>query len=291
MASLAGCCGHGSGRCGADAALAAGGGPRLPAVEPHAFSEHLIEPVCPQRLADLGDQLALPSPQQRPGLQADPPAQALSRLLRLPPLPEVPERLRGRSFVMVEAAYLGGADTGAKLICPLRHLGPELDTFAMIQPSQLSQLHMDPSQPVPNQGDGAFLADAPAAAIDTLVSQAGPDARTPLASIEVRRLGGALARPGPGGAQPAIDAKYRIFAGGLTPTPELADTVRTHAQALKDALAAWHARYDYYKFEKTPATASAVLPPASYHRLQKIKATYDPGQVIISTHPVWPARH
>ena len=216
---------------------------------------------------------------------------SLGRILRLPPLPEVPERLRGRSFAMVEAAYLGDAVAGAKLIRPLRQLGPELDTFAMIQPSQLKQLHMDPDQPVPNQGDGAFLVNAPAAAIDTLVSQAGPDADTPLASIEIRHLGGALARPAPGGAQPTIDAAYLMFAGGFTPTPELADTVRAHAQALKDALTTWHARYDYYNFEETPATASAVLPPASYHRLQKIKATYDPGQVIISTHPVWPARH
>jgi hypothetical protein len=30
-----------------------------------------------------------------------------------------------------------------------------------------------------------------------------------------------------------------------------------------------------------------VLPPASYHRLQQIKATYDPDQAIISTHPVY----
>jgi FAD/FMN-containing dehydrogenase len=35
---------------------------------------------------------------------------------------------------------------------------------------------------------------------------------------------------------------------------------------------------------------SAVLPPASYRRLQKIKARYDPDQVVISNHPVWPAR-
>jgi hypothetical protein len=47
----------------------------------------------------------------------------------------------------------------------------------------------------------------------------------------------------------------------------------------------------YYNFEETPAPASAVLPPASYHRLQAIKAAYDPDQVIISAHPVWPTRH
>ena len=81
-----------------------------------------------------------------------------------------------------------------------------------------------------------------------------------------------------------------IFAVGFTPTPDLAAAVRAHAQTLKDALGAWHAGYDYYNFQETPALAGAVLPPASYHRLQQIKARYDPGQAIISTHPVWPTR-
>jgi FAD/FMN-containing dehydrogenase len=216
---------------------------------------------------------------------------SLGRILRLPPLPEVPERLRGRAFALVEAAYLGDAAAGAALIQPLRQLGPELDTFAMIPAPALQQLHMDPDQPVPAQGDGAFLADFPAAAIDALITVAGPDADTPLASIEVRHLGGALARPAPGGgAQAKIDASYAMFAAGFTPTPDLAAAVRGHAQAVKDALAAWHASYDYYNFEETPAAASAVLPPASYRRLQKIKASYDPDQAIISAHPVRPAR-
>ena len=214
---------------------------------------------------------------------------SLGRILRLPSLPEVPELLRGRAFALVEAAYLGDAHTGAALIQPLRQLGPELDTFATIPAAALAQLHMDPAQPVPFQGDGALLADAPAAAIDALVALTGPDADTSLASIEIRHLGGALARPArDAGAQPQIDAKYVMFTGGFTPTPEAGDTVRAQAQAVKDALAAWHAPYDYYNFAETPADADAVLAPASYRRLQKIKATYDPGQAIISAHPVWP---
>jgi FAD/FMN-containing dehydrogenase len=214
---------------------------------------------------------------------------SLGRILRLPSLPEVPELLRGRAFALVEAAYLGDAHTGAALIQPLRQLGPELDTFATIPAAALAQLHMDPAQPVPFQGDGALLADAPADAIDALVALTGPDADTSLASIEIRHLGGALARPArDAGAQPQIDAKYVMFTGGFTPTPEAGDTVRAQAQAVKDALAAWHAPYDYYNFAETPADADAVLAPASYRRLQKIKATYDPGQTIISAHPVWP---
>jgi FAD/FMN-containing dehydrogenase len=34
---------------------------------------------------------------------------SLGRILRLPPLPQVPEQLRGRAFTLVEAAYLGDA--------------------------------------------------------------------------------------------------------------------------------------------------------------------------------------
>src|ERR1700722_7015886 len=212
---------------------------------------------------------------------------SLGRILQVPFVPEVPERLRGRAFAMVEAAYLGDGLTGAELIQPLRQLGPELDTFAMISAPALTQLHMDPDQPAPGQGDGAYLADFPAAAIDALITVAGPDAGSLLASVEVRHLGGALARHAPGaGAQAKIDAKYLMSAGGSPPTPERAAAVRWQAQAVKNALAAWRASYDYYNFEETPASASAVLPPASYRRLQKIKASYDPDQAIISAHPV-----
>jgi hypothetical protein len=84
-----------------------------------------------------------------------------------------PEPLRGRAFVVVEAAYLGDADPGAELIGPLRRLGPELDTFAPIPPSALAELNMDPGQPIPFQGNAAFLSDFPAAAIDALVGLAG----------------------------------------------------------------------------------------------------------------------
>jgi hypothetical protein len=77
-----------------------------------------------------------------------------------------------------------------------------------------------------------------------------------------------------------------MFTGGFAPTREAGETVRAQAQAVKDALAAWHAPYDYYNFAETPAGADAVLPSTSYRRLEKIKATYDPDQAIISAHPV-----
>jgi FAD/FMN-containing dehydrogenase len=216
---------------------------------------------------------------------------SIGHLVWLPPLPQLPEPLRGRAFVMIEAAYLGDAGAGAELTKPLRRLGPELDTFATVPPSALGQLNLDPDQPVPFTGDGALLAGLPAAAIDALVGLVGRDAGTLLNSVEVVHLGGALARSAPGGgAQPSIDADYLLIAVGAATTPDLAAGVRAQSQAVTDALAPWHASYDYYNSAESPAPASAVLPPVSYRRLQKIKAAYDPGQAVISAHPVQPTQ-
>jgi FAD/FMN-containing dehydrogenase len=212
---------------------------------------------------------------------------SVGRIMHVPPLPEAPEPLRGRAFAIVEAAYVGGAPAGAELTRPLRELGPELDTFATIPAPALQRLHMDPEQPVPGLADGELLTDAPASAIDALVALIGPDADTPLLGIELRHLGGALAREAPGGgAQARIDARYVMFAGGLAPTPELGDAVRAHVQAAKDAFTPWRAGYDYYNFAETPAEAHALLPRDAYLRLRQIKATYDPDQAIVSAHPV-----
>ena len=64
-----------------------------------------------------------------------------ARILQVPPLPDVPEPVRGRQLVVVEAAYLGGEEAGRELLRPLRELAPELDTFAVVPPTALGHLH------------------------------------------------------------------------------------------------------------------------------------------------------
>jgi FAD/FMN-containing dehydrogenase len=215
---------------------------------------------------------------------------SVGRIIQFPPIPEVPEPLRGNSFTVVEAAYLGDEFEGAELIRPLRELGPAIDTFAMIPAPALQQLHMDPPEPVPYEGDGIFLADAPAGAIDALVASAGPGSGSPLLSVEFRHLGGALAEGSPDAAQGRIAAKYGMFAVGMAITPEMGEAVASHVRVVKETLAPWRADFDYYNFVESPAQASEVLPGDSYRRLRAIKAKWDPGEMIVSAHPVRPAR-
>jgi FAD/FMN-containing dehydrogenase len=110
---------------------------------------------------------------------------SLGRLLNVPPLEHIPEPVRGRSFVVVEAAWLGDEASGSQQLAVLRGLDPEMDTFAMIAPPGLAALHMDPPEPVPFAGDGMLLGDLPAEAIDALVGAAGPGTDSPLLSLGV----------------------------------------------------------------------------------------------------------
>ena len=85
---------------------------------------------------------------------------SVGRILQFPPLDEIPEPLRGGKFAIVEAVYMGDEASGADLLKPLRDLGPAMDTFAMVAPADIAELHMDPPQPVPYTGEGQMLGHA-----------------------------------------------------------------------------------------------------------------------------------
>jgi len=212
------------------------------------------------------------------------------RLMQFPPIPDVPEPVRGRSFVMVEAAYIGSEAAGAELLRPLRELGPELNTFAMVPASELRFLHMDPPQPVPGAGDGMALAELTPAAVDALVAVAGPGSGSPLLSVELRQLGGAVAVERPEhGAVGHLEAGFALFGVGMALDPEMEAAVKVHAQTVKDALAPWAAPRGYFNFSDRPLDGQSLYPPATYLRLQEIKAAYDPEELFRASHPIRPA--
>jgi FAD/FMN-containing dehydrogenase len=213
---------------------------------------------------------------------------SVGRLLQLPPIPDIPEPLRGRSFVVVETIYLGDEADGAALIRPLRELGHEIDTVRTIPISELSRLHMDPDHPVPGRGDGMLLADAPHEAIDRMVSAS---VGSPLLSVELRHLGGAVAEEPPGhGAVAKLDAAFAMFALGAAPTPQAAEAVGAAAAAVRDALTPWDAGRMNLNFAQKATTGRRLFGEPVYRRLREIKARVDPDDVFRSNHPIPPAR-
>jgi hypothetical protein len=214
---------------------------------------------------------------------------SLGRLLNFPPFEEIPEPLRGRSFVVVEAAWLGDEAGGSEQLAPLRELRPDMDTFATITPPGLAGLHMDPPEPVPGGGDGMLLGDLPGAAIDALVATAGPGTASPLASIEIRHLGGAVGRPGADhGALGAIDAPYLLFAVGPAMTPEMMAAVVERVEAVQTALSQWDGGR-LLTFTERPGETARMFAGDAYRRLRDVKAAYDRRNLIQANHEIPPA--
>ena len=214
---------------------------------------------------------------------------SIARLRRMPSRPGIPPQLRGRSFVIIEAACLAAEADAIRLLRPLRVLGPDTDTFAMRPMTDLGPLHLDPRQPMPRIGDGCLLGGLPGPAIDALCATGMPEAGSPIASVEVRHLGGALARRSPAaGALACLDAGVAVYAAGTAATPDLVPPVRHALDLLLDTLAPWDAGRRYLNFAERRADASEFYPAETTGRLRRIKAAYDPDDLIRSNHPIKP---
>ena len=215
---------------------------------------------------------------------------SVGRMLRFPPIPDLPPFLSGQSFVVVEATIQASTEDAGELLAPLRALGPAIDTFRPTPTSELGQLHMDPPGPVPAVGDGMLLAQLPPEAVEAALAVSGPAADSPLISVEFRHLGGALAPDAAsGGAVAGLDAEFAMFAVGMTPTPEAQRTVRAAVDAVQTRLAPWSTGHVYLNFAERSKAGTALFGADTYRRLQRVKAAYDPTDVIRANHPVRPA--
>jgi hypothetical protein len=212
---------------------------------------------------------------------------SVGRLLNVPADSEMPARLRGRSFVLIEAACLATEDDGIELLRPLRELDPEIDTFAMLPPSDLGELHMDPVGPVPAFIDGWLLRDLPPAAIDALVQTAGAGSGSPLLSVELRHLGARLADAAPDhGALASLEAGFATATYSVVPDTDRAIAVGRHAAMLRSSLTPWEAERNYPNFAERSFHLAELFSPAACERLGRVKAQYDPEDLIVATHPV-----
>ncbi len=214
---------------------------------------------------------------------------SLARILQVPDMPEVPEMVRGGKFAGVEAAFLGTEEEGAKLLEPLRALGPDIDTFAMVPPPALAFLHMDPPEPVPGLGGHRLYEELPATAIDALVEAAGPDSGSPLISVELRHSGGALGRSGPGhGALASLKGSICTFAVGMVIDEQAAAALAAQIEKVEDALRP-HDAGAYLNFAEYKLDPAEMFGDEALQRLRRVRTEYDPNGLFRSNHEIAPS--
>jgi FAD/FMN-containing dehydrogenase len=212
-------------------------------------------------------------------------------ILHLPDLPEVPEPVRGGSFVVVMGAYLGSEDDGRALLAPMRALAPMIDTFAVVPPVGLAELAMDPREPLPYLTAHHLLGEATPATVEAILATAGPESPRgrSLAMVQLRHMGGAMARTSPGaGARATLPGEVAMFALGVAPDEAAAEFVGAALADVREGLRPFRVG-DYPNFVEEPADASGFFDEATWARLREVKALYDPEDVFRANHRIPPA--
>jgi hypothetical protein len=124
--------------------------------------------------------------------------------------------------------------------------------------------------------------------IDDLVS-AGAQAGSPLGLLQLRHMGGALARQRPGaGARATLPGEVSMFSLGVVVDEDSAARVRATLEAVEHALRP-HQVGHYPNFVEEPADTSAFFDPGSWARLRQVKALYDPDDLFKGNPPIPPA--
>ena len=207
------------------------------------------------------------------------------RLMSFPPLPELPEFLRGRQLVVVDGTILTGDSEATDLLAPLRDLAPELDTFARVPAAAIARIHLDPEHPTPGVSDHLLIADLPSAAVDAFLGACGPESATTLLSAELRHLGGALRRQPPGcGVLSGLDAAFSAFFVAVAPTPQVGAIGRADAARAVAALMPWAAGQRLLNFTEYPVEPSSGFDPEIWQRLRELRALVDPTGVFVAAH-------
>ncbi|GEK78784.1 FAD-binding oxidoreductase [Agrococcus baldri] len=114
--------------------------------------------------------------------------------MRMPDAPMLPEAVRGRSFVTVEALALDEAAL-AVLDGVRRAAAPQHEQLGPTSQAAMVASSMEPTEPSPNRGGSIALASLDDATVDALFAFHAEPAQQALVGINLRMLGGELDAP------------------------------------------------------------------------------------------------
>ncbi len=203
-------------------------------------------------------------------------------IMNFPPIPAIPEFLRGRSVVMVNGCYVGDPSDGETLVQPwLDWQAPIASTFRAMPFSEVASISNDPTDPLPGTSTGAWLRDLSDEAIDIVIRfGVSVNGSSPIIKTEIRHAGGAIAR---GDAHTSAygnrDSELILNLIGMVPTPEARQALEEYNTSFKQELAPYLTGGVYMNFmdgEEARARIKDAYSPEAYEQLMTLKAKYDP---------------
>ncbi|GIK36811.1 MAG: FAD-linked oxidase [Chloroflexota bacterium] len=218
-------------------------------------------------------------------------------IMNYPPIPEIPEFLRGQSFVIIRGLYCGPVQEGEALLQSWRDWrAPYFDGWRVMPFSEVGTVSAEPLDPMPIHSSGAWLAELSDEVIDILLRTVAPGSNgpSPLIFAEIRHVGGAVARVSPqASAYGNRDAAFLLHLLGVTPTPEAYRQLAQYTGQIKEQLRPYLTGGVYMNFlegEESQRRVESGYAPEAYRRLAALKAAYDPDNRLRSGFNIQPAR-
>ena len=207
------------------------------------------------------------------------------RFLQIPDIDGPPPFLRGRTVVVIDGAVVEDEARGAELMAPLRELGPEIDTFAMVPPVALSHIHMDPPEPVPVITDTAMV-DASTRTRSTRCSTSPARARAARSACSRSATSAARSAATPAARSAASTGEYLYFSGGLAVDPGYVAAMQGQMALIGAALEPYSSGRHYSNFAERTVDPVAFYGEETYARLREIKAEVDPLELFRGNHEI-----
>ena len=208
------------------------------------------------------------------------------KLLRFPPLPTVAERLRGRALVAVTLVFAGTEERGSELVTPLRAVAaPFVDTLGTVPGGALADIAGDPTSPTPALGYAGLIDRIGSDETDAFLELAGPGVETPLVSVEIRHLGGALrdSDPDPGCAG-TLDSEGLIYSTAPVSSPQAEEAILAAQRKVAARVAPFSGTRDtILTFDEQPPMRNAFAPGVA-DRLRAVTTTRDPDGILLANH-------
>ncbi len=199
-------------------------------------------------------------------------------LFQLPEMPGVPPQLANKLTLSVRYVWTGNDAEGEGWFAAMRDAAPVLLDDVSARPyAAIDSVHTDPLDPMPAYEAATVLHSFPAEAAAALLTQTGEGSGSPQVLVEVRQMGGAIARPGKHeSAFPSRDAAYSVLIVGIPGVPG----VEEHAATILDAMAPWTGGHRLPNFSFEQDQLASAYDEATLLRLREARRTYDPDGVM-----------
>lgn len=215
-------------------------------------------------------------------------------IMNFPPIPELPEFLRGQSFAMVRGCYCGPMEEGETLLGYWRDWrAPIIDDFKAMPFSEVATISNDPVDPLPGLSSGAWLRELNDQVLETLIRYGAPSEGPPLFLMtEVRHAGGAISRlEHTANAFSHREALHSLQVVGVTETPEAYRGLQAYTQRLKSDLKPYlmGVYMNWLEGLESREKIQEAYSPQNYRRLRELKAKYDPDNLLGFSFNILPA--